>query len=86
LAASELPPPPLMALVMACPATEPIATPAAVVAIWANIPGCLGAGAAKADGGAWAGTGAYERGGGGAAALIGGGEGGARLQQNIYMF
>ena len=63
---------------MVCPTAEPTATPAAVVAIWANMPGCLGAaaaGAAMADGAAWVGTGAYERGG---AALMGGGD---RLQQ-----
>lgn len=66
-----------MAWPMVCPTAEPTATPAAVVAIWANMPGCLGAaaGAAMALGGAWVGTGAYE--GGGAALAIG--RGGARL-------
>ena len=74
---------------MVCPTAEPTATPAAVVAIWANIPGCLGAaaGAPTAEGGACVGAGAYEGGGaalaigGGAALAIGGGDGGARLQR-----
>lgn len=73
LAASEFPPPPkppVMAWPIVCPTADPTATPAAVLAIWANIPGCLGAAAAgelTADAGAGAGAG------GGAALAIGGG-------------
>ncbi|TNN75514.1 hypothetical protein EYF80_014326 [Liparis tanakae] len=63
LAGSEDPPPkpPVIAWPRVCPTAEPTATPAAVVAIWANMPGCLGAaaaGAAMADGGACIGAGA----------------------------
>lgn len=78
LAASELPPPlkpPVMAWPMVCPTAEPTATPAAVVAICAISPGCLGAGAATAEGGAAAGTAARGAGAGDAALL-----GGARLR------
>lgn len=81
-AGSECPPlkPPVIAWPMVCPTAEPTATPAAVDAIWANMPGCLGAaaGAPTADGGACTGAGAYE--GGGAALAIGAGAGGARLK------
>lgn len=60
LAASELPPPkpPVMACPRVWPTAEPTATPAAVVAIWAIRPGCLGAGEPTAEAGAGAGTGA----------------------------
>lgn len=60
---------------MVCPTAEPTATPAAVVAICAISPGCLGAGAATAEGGAAAGTAARGAGAGDAALL-----GGARLR------
>ena len=77
LSDSDCPPPkpPLRAWPMVCPTADPTATPAAVVAIWANIPGCLGAaGAPTAEAGACIGTGAWE--GGGAALAMGGGDGG----------
>lgn len=49
---------------------EPTATPAAVVAIWANMPGCCGWAIMGAGGCGWAGTGCV---GGAAAALAGAG-------------
>lgn len=50
-----------------CPTAEPTATPAAVVAIWANRPGCCGAAAAGAATGAAAAAGGARYAGAGAA-------------------